>query len=59
LLVHDDVFPVYQFDKEAKIDLKFFDHTGFCSATFTDEEVSIVTKEDLGMDSGKIHPAAH
>jgi hypothetical protein len=54
ILVLDELFAVYQFDKNAKIDLNSFDRKGFFSVTFTDEEISIVTKEDLGMKGSKI-----
>jgi hypothetical protein len=54
ILVLDDVFTVCQFDRKAKIDLNSFDHKGFFSVTFTDEEISIVTKEDLGTNCSKI-----
>ena len=54
ILVLDDVFAVYQFDRQAKIDLNSFNPRDFFSITFTDEEISIVTKEDLGIGSRKI-----
>lgn len=54
ILVLDGVFTVYQFDKKAKIDLNSFDPKGFFSVTFTDEEISIVTKEDLELKGSKI-----
>ena len=54
LLVFDDAFTVYRFDKKAKIDLSSLDHKGFFSVTFTDEEISIVTKEDLGSSDSTI-----
>jgi hypothetical protein len=54
ILVLDELFAVYQFDKNAKIDLNSFDPKGFFSVTFTDEEISIVTKEDFALKGSKI-----
>lgn len=52
--VLDGVFAVCRLERKAKIDLSSLDPGGFFSITFTDEEISIVTKEALGMQGGKI-----
>ena len=54
ILVLDGVFSVYRFDRKAKIDVPSLVPGGFFSITFTDEEISIVTKEDFGAKGSKV-----
>jgi uncharacterized protein len=52
--VYDDNFSICQYDRKTKLNLSSIDDKGFLSITITDEEISIVTKDDLEIEANKV-----